>query len=275
MIVKDFIELAHREGVSHAENFPFWLEPETPAAACVVLVHGFSATPREMRPLGEALIEHGFAALGVRLPGHGTSPEDLSRRKHPEWIATVRTAINIAETEFERVYAAGLSTGSLALLTAADHGQLAGQVLLAPFLKLKHPMAPFVWFLRHLLNYDTRTIEPELEPFYYSRRPLKAIHELIRLTREVRHHLAEVRAPSLVIASEGDATADHLSAIELFEKLGSKNKKMELFGEDVPHAMLGDDNPRRNEIIRMCVDFFQKLENGNQDFPDNAPVSSL
>lgn len=262
MVLKEFIELAQREGVAHEDNFPFWLEPEAPANACVVLVHGFSATPREMRPLGAALVEHGFSALGVRLPGHGTSPEDLSQRSYHEWVATVRSAIEIAATQSKRVYAAGLSTGTLALLAASQTEALSGQVLLAPFLRLKHPLAPFTWLLRHLMHYETRTIEPELEPFYYSRRPLRAIHELIRLTKEVRKHLHQTTTPTLLVASEGDATADPKSAIELFEQLASPCKKMELYGEEVPHAMMGEDNPRRNEIIQMSVEFFTQLEAG-------------
>ena len=73
-------------------TLPFWLDPSQPACATVVLVHGFSATPREMRPLAEALTARGFAALGVRLPGHGTTPEDLARRNYGEWIATIDAA---------------------------------------------------------------------------------------------------------------------------------------------------------------------------------------
>jgi len=257
---KDFIDLAHREGVTHEENFPFWLEPEKPARASVVLVHGFSATPREMRPLGEALLEHGYAALGVRLPGHGTSPEDLSTRSYREWVATVKAALNIAATRTPRVYAAGISTGALALLAASREFTHDGMVLMAPFLRLHHPLAPFVWLLRHLLPYETRQIEAELTPFYYARRPLKAIHQLMQLIAEVRRLLPQLDSPALVLASEGDKTADHRSAIRLFERLGSSEKKLELFGEEVPHTMLGDDNPRRNEVIQVCLEFFLTRE---------------
>ena len=175
--MKRFIELARKEGVTHEENFPFWLEPDTPPRAGVVLVHGFSATPREVRPLAEALTTAGFATLGVRLPGHGTSPQDLSKRKYAEWVATVGTAIKITASQTERVYAAGLSTGSLALLAASRDFNLSGMVLLAPFLRLHHPLAPYVWLLRHLFHYEKRSLEPELAPFYYAQRPLRAIHQ--------------------------------------------------------------------------------------------------
>ena len=52
-------------------------------------MHGFTATPWEVRPFAEALAESGYVALGVRLPGHGTRPEDLARRRYEEWLAAV------------------------------------------------------------------------------------------------------------------------------------------------------------------------------------------
>ncbi len=133
-------------------------------------------------------------------------------------------------------------------------------VLFAPFLRLHHPLASFVWLLRHFLHYETREVEAQLQPFYYARRPLKAIYQLLRLAKEVRRKLPEISAPTLVIASEGDATADHASAIELFERLAGTGKKLQLYGEDVPHTMLGEDNPRRRELIREAIAFLESLE---------------
>lgn len=45
----------------------------------VLLVHGFTGAPQEMRGLGRFLAENGMTVLGIRLPGHGTRPEDLER----------------------------------------------------------------------------------------------------------------------------------------------------------------------------------------------------
>jgi len=259
-MIQQLIDLAHQDGVTHEENFPFWLEPEPPARACVVLVHGFSATPREMRPLANTLVAHGFAALGVRLPGHGTSPEDLSRRSYREWVSTVHAALDIAGTRAPRVYAAGLSTGAMTLLAATRTFDLQGMILMAPFLRLQHPLAPFVWILRHLVHYETRDIEAELIPFYYARRPLKAIHQLMLLVAKVRRLLPRITLPALVLTSKGDQTADYNSAIRLFEQLGSADKSIEVFEDEVPHTLLGDDNPERDRVIQLCLDFLLERE---------------
>ncbi len=54
--------------------------PGTRPLGCL-LVHGFTGAPDEMRPLGEALAAAGFPVRAVRLPGHGTSVDDLARTR--------------------------------------------------------------------------------------------------------------------------------------------------------------------------------------------------
>lgn len=47
---------------------------------CVVLVHGYTATPGELRLLGDELQQLNFKVMGVRLPGHGTTVQDLAKQ---------------------------------------------------------------------------------------------------------------------------------------------------------------------------------------------------
>src|SRR5690554_1252829 len=50
-----------------------------------LLIHGFTGTPSEMRPLGTYLNQQGYTVSGIQLPGHGTKPEDLMRVKWEAW----------------------------------------------------------------------------------------------------------------------------------------------------------------------------------------------
>src|SRR5439155_1506226 len=54
-----------------------------------LLIHGFTATPDEMRPLGEALAARGFPVRAVRLAGHGTEVADLAGTRWTDWFASV------------------------------------------------------------------------------------------------------------------------------------------------------------------------------------------
>ena len=51
-----------------------------------LLLHGFTSTPAELRPLGEALHRAGYTVHAPLLPGHGTSPEDLLHITYCDWI---------------------------------------------------------------------------------------------------------------------------------------------------------------------------------------------
>ena len=45
----------------------------------ILLLHGFTATPGTMRPLGEALHrDTGFTVYAPLLPGHGLTPEEIA-----------------------------------------------------------------------------------------------------------------------------------------------------------------------------------------------------
>ena len=37
----------------------------------VLLIHGYTGSPAELKPLGEYMRDKGYSVFGVRLPGHG------------------------------------------------------------------------------------------------------------------------------------------------------------------------------------------------------------
>ena len=51
----------------------------------VLLLHGFSGSPASIRPVGDWLADHGVSSVGPRLPGHGTSWQDLERTTWQDW----------------------------------------------------------------------------------------------------------------------------------------------------------------------------------------------
>src|SRR5436190_11697172 len=69
---------------------PFFL-PGGPTG--VLLTHGFTSSPAEVRPLGLFLAEQGYTVYAPRLAGHGTAPEDLQTTSWPEWVASARAGL--------------------------------------------------------------------------------------------------------------------------------------------------------------------------------------
>ena len=58
----------------------------------VLLVHGFTASPTELRTLGDYLHQAGFSIQGVRTAGHGTNADDLGKYTRRDWYASVEAS---------------------------------------------------------------------------------------------------------------------------------------------------------------------------------------
>jgi len=253
---------ARTDGVSHRENFPFLLTPKKSNSQAVVLVHGFGATPRSILPVAESLCQQHYTVAGVRLPGHGTSPDDLKQRKATEWIAAARSAYDALTAEGLRVSGGGLSTGALVTLTLASQRSLNKLLLFSPFLQLKHHLAPFAGFLSHFIPYQKSTVSENERDFYYSRRPLRAIAQINLLLREMPRILPQIKAPTLVLTSTGDATIAPGTARKLYERLGAAHKVIHSYGNKVPHVLTTAENPELDDVLKRCIDFM------NRDFND-------
>src|SRR2546421_5517560 len=113
------------------------------ADACLLL-HGLTGAPSEVRPVGEALAQAGFRAVGPLLPGHGTSPEDLYVVSRGEMIQAAESAL-LSLGGARRIYLCGLSMGALlAIHLAAKHADLSAIALLAPAIEFAGATWAFV-----------------------------------------------------------------------------------------------------------------------------------
>lgn len=248
-------EQARNAGVSHPENFPFLLTPENPSQHGILLAHGFSSTPREMRALADHLRSKNFTVLGIRLPGHGTSPEDLATRRHEEWLTAAERGYQILQQMGLRISAVGLSTGGLILLQLSLRCPIDRLVLLSPYLRLKHPLAPLAKALSLFIPFHHREIRAAERAFYYQRHPLKGIIQLNRLMAMVKKKLPLITTPTLVITSTGDKTIYPDTAAQLFKLLGSKEKSFHCYGEQVPHVLTTEENPCQADVFQRTSDF--------------------
>ncbi len=251
-------EQAGIDGVSHLENYPFLLTPEKSNGRAVVLVHGFGATPRSILPVAEALCQQHYTVAGVRLPGHGTSPDDLKQRMASEWIAAARSAYDALAADGLNVSGGGLSTGALVTLTLASQRPLKKLLLFSPFLQLKHHLAPFAGFLSHFIPYQKSTVSENERDFYYSRRPLKAIAQINLLLHEMHRILPQIKAPTLVLTSTGDTIIAPGSARQLYKHLGSPHKILHTYGTEVPHVITTTENPQLDDVLQRCIEFMER-----------------
>jgi esterase/lipase len=216
---------------------PFWL-PAKDRGVGVVLVHGYLASPAQMRPLADHLHAHGCSVYGVRLPGHGTVPEHLTEVNWLQWLDAVLKGIHVVENHCDRVVVGGLSLGGvLALLAAARlEIDLDGVVCINPPMKLRDRRAPLVHAivvanavlrkLRMTRGHTARDNRDSESPdTNYTRDYMRGIRELRRSVAVCRRCLAEVTAPTLVIQATDDPVVDPDATSRLMARLGSDEKR--------------------------------------------------
>ena len=99
----------------------------------VLVIHGFTGNPSSMRGIAEAMAALGHHVELPRLPGHGTTIDDMKLTQWADWSGEVRAAHARLAKRVERVVVAGLSMGgSLTLWSAFELDPVDGIVCINP-----------------------------------------------------------------------------------------------------------------------------------------------
>jgi carboxylesterase len=201
-----------------------------------LLIHGYTGSVAETRPMGEYLAAQGLSVRCPLLPGHGTTPEDLTRIDWQDWAAEVETALGELQDRCETVFAAGLSLGSLlALWLGMEHPEIAGLVAMAPAIKVQNRLLPLALVARYVLKYnpggaigDEDLGDPEAinRIWCYDETPLWGAAETYLLQREVRKGLPQIRQPILIFQGRRDAALSPKAAEILYEGVASTDKTL-------------------------------------------------
>jgi esterase/lipase len=265
----------HRE-INEAQTFtedpkPFLLRRKKAGGVGVLLVHGFSASPAEVRALGDKLFEQGHTVLGVRLRGHGTSPWDMRDRKWGDWVASVERGRAILEKLCDRVAVVGFSTGGLLGLYCAAKDEapsgFAALVSVCSPLKLRDKamlLVPLLDGANRVVGYMTgdRDVKPfqegtpEHPEVNYRHMPVRSLSELYRFMGEVKSVLGEVRCPTLVIQGDEDPTVDPSSAERIYSGIASEDKTLVTI-PSTRHGILYEDI---GDVHGKVLDFIADLD---------------
>jgi carboxylesterase len=224
-----------------------------------LLIHGFTGTPAEMRPLGVHLNEKGFTVLGIRLFGHATRPEDMIRARRGDWLADVEAGLDMLRDGCDKVAAMGLSMGGLLALWAGAQATVEAVVCLStPMAMPRGGQMRFARSLSRLVPYvskgkpDWHDPEAAARHVTYPVYPTRAAAELRDLIREVRQILPEVKVPLLVVQARGDRAVPPDSLAIILENAGSVDKRT-LWLEDSGHVITRD---RERETVFAAASAF-------------------
>jgi len=230
----------YREGVSKPESVgePFFLHNMFNTKG-VILIHGYMAAPKEVKLLADKLYRAGYSVYGVRLRGHGTTPEDLSGRRWQDWNESVNRGYVVMKNSVSEFAVAGFSTGAgLALLQASQKGpKLKALVAISAPLRLQDIRASLtgaVSFFNTILKkfkIEKGKMEfvpntPENPDINYSRNPINGTYELGKLMKHVEANLSKINIPALIIQATGDPVVNPQSADEIYSKISSHDREL-------------------------------------------------
>lgn len=217
----------------HIDPSPFTLDG---GSVGVLLIHGFTGSPPEMRVVGDHLHRKGLTVSAPLLPGHGTTVEELNRCTWTDWTAHAEEALAALQARCETVFVGGLSMGSLlALYLAATHPELAGAILYSPALLVAERLLYLTPILKYLIptrpkasNDDGDLTDPEakLRSWSYEENPVFAAHELLKLIHRVRRLLPQVTCPLLFVHSTLDRSIHPKSVQFTYGRVGSADKEV-------------------------------------------------
>jgi carboxylesterase len=197
----------------------------------VLLLHGLSGAPSEVKPLGDYLAAKGYSTLGPWLKGHGTSPQDLAKTRWQDWSQSAREAFELLRRRCSKIYLAGLSMGADQAIHLAAHFPVDGVISMAAPIRIPDFRFNGIAFFRFLQWRTSNLAGGVLDPSApahetYPYLATKSLYELKKFMRHVEEDLPYVTAPALVVQGRKDSMVPPSNGDLVYQALGSKLKHL-------------------------------------------------
>jgi carboxylesterase len=190
-----------------------WSTDGGPAGA--LCLHGFTGNPTSMRPVAKAFAAAGFAVELPRLPGHGTTVDEMITTSWADWTAAADAAYERLSGRCERVVVSGLSMGgSLTIWLATKHPEIAGIVCINPAVR---PLADeVVEMVQGMIaegqdrmgGIGSDIADPDAVESAYKDTPLAPLLSLVEGLAALQPDLSRVSCPLLLMNSPNDHVVD-------------------------------------------------------------------
>jgi carboxylesterase len=262
--------------------------------AAVLLIHGLTGTPTEMRFVGKALAQAGFTVYGMQLAGHCGTEADLLCTGQADWWASVEAAFHRLRRDHDTVFAAGLSMGAVLALKLAHAypDAVRGVALYSTTLEYDGWSIPRLAFLLPLFLHTPLGARYRfVENFPYGIKDTRlrnrvvasmmsgdsaeagtlgmtgsSLREMLALVAEVKRLMPAIRTPALVLHASDDDVTSAANADYVERRLGGPVHKVLL--PDCYHMITVDR--QRHEVARQTIGFFAELSGERPRVEDAA-----
>lgn len=230
----------------------------------ILLIHGFTGTPSELRPMGQFFKEKGYTVHAPLLPGHGTSPEDMEKTTWRDWFQGVLDAYEkMRVQDLDHLFVAGLSMGGCLSLLLSTEREVDGVIPMCAPIYIRDWRASFADWVRPFMRFKKRALDSSKRPAEindylvpYDRTPIRSVGELNRLIAKLRQRLSQVTVPALVIQACHDELVLEKSAQTIYDQIASEKKILSWY-ENSTHIITVDKE--RNRLFEEVHAFIQEV----------------
>ena len=248
----------------------------------ILLFHGLTGSPFEMRKYGNFLFKNGFDVYCYSFPGHGERLNEIETVTYQDWCDFAQEKYSLLRGKYEDFFVSGLCLGAvIALYLAENNSDITGVVSLSTILFLDGASMPWYKFLMPIglytilryyytfpednslgvKNEGTRKTLAKLmskTTVGMDNYPLNCVHELLRLSKVVRRRLETIKTPVMLIHSRYDNLSGVKSAELVYGRISSEIKEyVEL--KDSYHMVLYDNE--KQIAMDSALSFINKLLN--------------
>lgn len=260
------------------------------SAGChaVVLFHGLSSTPTELKYLAKGLHKQGYSVHIPVIEGYTQgSSDNQTTHDHALWIKSALQEFDRLVDKYDTISVGGLCIGAvMALHIAARRPNNVSSIMsLSTTLRydgwavpMREHFLPLVQFIPPLC----KLLVPEMHPYGVKDERLRRfiknqmegsgssmagasvlrVHDLIqakKLIKATRARLHDVKAPILLIHAREDEAASPRSAYEVAEHVGSKDIHCVMLTDS--YHMISIDQEKNKTLQEMCA-FLSTIPSG-------------
>jgi carboxylesterase len=270
--------------------------PAAPGNDHVVLIlHGLSSSPAELRFLSRALVEEGFATHTPELRGYSAGTGHVPME---QWISAAVAEFDALAARHRHVSVCGLSMGAtLAASVAQERPSARALILLSITLSYDGWAIPWYRFLLDYAYYTplrSRYRYREHAPYGLRNEALRskiarvmqrdgisevgpasiampALHEASRLAKSVRGKLKSISTDCLIIHAIDDETSSPHNARYVVANVGASFLRT-IWLDDSYHMITSDNE--REVVARECAVFLRESAAASASCNNPAPVIS-
>ncbi len=226
----------------------------------VLFCHGFTGSPWSLLEWAKLTADAGYSVSLPRLPGHGTTWQELNLTTWRDWYDTVEAAFLELRSRCDVVFVAGLSMGgALALRLAERHrDEVAGLVLVNPAVVGMRRMAAIPLlklFLPSAKAIGSDLIDTKVDEHAYDRTPLKAAHSMMKMWADIRACMDLVICPVLIFRSATDHVVPAASTAFVLSHASSEDISERVLENSFHVATMDRD---KEQIFTESLAFFAK-----------------